>query len=275
MADFSVLMSVYHGDHPAFFRRALQSISSDQQLPPSQIVLVQDGPLPEPLRAVMEEAAKICAPCPLTVVPLAENQGLAQALQVGLTYCDYDIVARADADDICLPQRFAKQIPLMDNLDILGAAIAEFSEDERRHGLVRSLPQRAEEIREILPLRDPFNHPAVVIRKGAVIAAGGYDNRTKMEDYWLFARMIHGGARVANIPDVLVYYRVGAGAYHRRGGWDMLHAEWELQRAMRELGVTSRFQMWRNMAVRGTYRLIPAQVRKALYHAAMRTGWRR
>lgn len=275
MTEFSVLMSVYRGDNPAHLRRALTSISTDQQLAPNQIVLVRDGPLPKPLQAVFTAADEICHPVRLTPVVLEENRGLARALQAGLAHCDYDIVARADADDICLPQRFAKQIPKMADLDLLGAAIQEFHEDEGNAGLVRTLPEGAAEIRQILPLRDPFNHPAVVLRKSAVAAVGGYDNLTKMEDYWLFARMVHAGARVANLSEVLVYYRVGAGAYHRRGGIDMLQAEYRLQRALHCIGVTSTWQMARNVAVRCSYRLIPAAVRKALYHTAMRTGWRR
>lgn len=275
MAEFSVLMSVYRGDNPDYVRRALASVSCDQQLAPNQIVLVQDGPLPPPLQAVVDDAGEICHPVPVTPVVLEENRGLARALQAGLTHCAFDIVARADADDICLPQRFAKQIPKMAHLDLLGAAIQEFHDDEGQVGLVRALPQTAPEIRQVLPLRDPFNHPAVVLRKSAVAKAGGYDNLTKMEDYWLFARMVHGGARVANLPEVLVYYRVGAGAYQRRGGLDMFKAEYQLQRALRRIGVTSRAQMARNLAVRCSYRLIPASVRKVLYHTAMRTGWRR
>ena len=46
-----------------------------------------------------------------------------------------------------------------------------------------------------------------------------------MEDYWLFARMIDAGARVANVAEPLVKYRVGAGAYARRGGWQLLRSE--------------------------------------------------
>ncbi len=73
--------------------------------------------------------------------------------------------------------------------------------------------------------RDPFNHPTVVYRRRAVVAAGGYQHLNKMEDYWLFVRMIQDGARVANLAEPLVLYRVGAGAYQRRGGTAMLRTE--------------------------------------------------
>ncbi|MDO4605983.1 MAG: glycosyltransferase [Bowdeniella nasicola] len=275
MPKFSVLMSAYAGDDPVHLERALVSVSRDQQLAPDQIVLVQDGPVPADLAAVIDRAAEICAPVPVTPVPLPDNRGLALALRAGMRACEHDVIARADADDICLPERFARQIPLMEDLDLLGSAIAEFHDDAAAPGLVRALPETAAEIRAILPLRDPFNHPSVVLRASAAAQAGGYDNLTCMEDYWLFARMVQAGARVANLPDVLVLYRVGDGAYHRRGGWRMLRGEWQLQRAMRQAGMTTPVQYVRNLAVRGGYRLIPAWVRRPLYRVAMRTRWKR
>ena len=46
-----------------------------------------------------------------------------------------------------------------------------------------------------------------------------------MEDYLLFARMVDAGARPANLAEPLVCYRVGAGAYARRGGRQLLRSE--------------------------------------------------
>ena len=70
----------------------------------------------------------------------------------------------------------------------------------------------------MIRFRDPFNHPTVVYRRSAVLAAGGYTDMALMEDYLLFARMVDGRRRPANLAEPLVYYRVGAGAYARRGG---------------------------------------------------------
>jgi hypothetical protein len=88
-----------------------------------------------------------------------------------------------------------------------------------------------------------------------------------MEDYLLFTRMVVGGARPANLPEPLVYYRVGAGAYARRGGRDLLRAELALQRRLRQLDLTTRRQYARNVAVRGGYRLVPEALRRVAYRA--------
>jgi hypothetical protein len=65
----------------------------------------------------------------------------------------------------------------------------------------------------------------------------------------------------------LVYYRIGAGAYARRGGKALLRSELALQRRFRELGITNRRQYLRNVLVRGGYRLVPEALRKTAYRA--------
>src|SRR5690606_25821390 len=98
-----------------------------------------------------------------------------------------------------------------------------------------------------------------------------------LEDYLLFTRMIEGGAVPANLPDPLVHYRVGEGAYARRGGGALLRSELALQRRFRDLGITTRWEYLRNVVVRGGYRMVPEDVRKVAYRRllANRSGERR
>jgi GT2 family glycosyltransferase len=269
---FTVLTSVYAGDDPKQFERALKSVTREQQLKPDQVVLVQDGPVPPALQESIDRASEIAGQ-PVDVVRLEENQGLANALQAGLQITRHEVIARADADDISLPERFAKQIPLMRGRDLIGSAIAEFEDDEAKWGMIRVLPARHETIAETARFRDPFNHPTVVMRRSALENAGGYQHLERLEDYWLFVRMIATGARTANIAEPLVAYRVGAGAYARRGGLDLFKSEVELQRNMCEIGFTTPTQHARNLVVRAGYRLIPTQMRKALYTAVGTLSW--
>jgi hypothetical protein len=119
----------------------------------------------------------------------------------------------------------------------------------------------------VIRFRDPFNHPTVVYRRSAVQAAGGYSDMALMEDYLLFTRMVAGGARPGNLAEPLVCYRVGAGAYARRGGTRLLRSELSLQRRLRRLGITTRRQYLRNVVVRGGYRMVPEPVRRTAYRA--------
>ncbi|WP_066465138.1 glycosyltransferase [Sanguibacter suarezii] len=270
--NFSVLLPVYAGDRPDFLRRAYDSVTTEQTLRPDEVVIVRDGPVGEALSALLDELG--AGEVPTRIVALPVNGGLAAALEVGLAACAHEIVARMDADDISLPGRFAAQVPLVaGGLDIVGSAIQEFAE-ESEPGLVRCPPVGAEEIRRRARFVSPFNHPTVVYRKSAVRDAGGYQDLPLMEDYWLFARMLAAGAGAANIPEPLVLYRIGAGAYARRGGRGILRSELVFQRKMLSIGFLSWPQFLRNCAVRGVYRLVPEGIRKVGYRAFIRKGWK-
>ena len=105
----------------------------------------------------------------------------------------------------------------------------------------------------------------MLFRAELVREVGGYTDFALMEDYLLWAKMIVAGARVANVAEPLVKYRVGAGAYARRGGVRQLRAELALQRRFRAIGFTSRRQCVRNVLVRGGYRLVPERLRRLAY----------
>jgi glycosyltransferase involved in cell wall biosynthesis len=205
---------------------------------------------------------------PVKHVVVDDNVGLGPALDAGLEACTHEIVARMDSDDVSRPDRFEKQVPVVEaGADIVGSGLTEFGTSV--HDVVgrRTPPTDPDEIRRVIRFRDPFNHPTVVYRRSAVLAAGGYTDMALMEDYLLFTRMVEAGARPANLAEPLVCYRVGAGAYARRGGRRLLRSELMLQRRFRQLGITSRREYLRNVAVRGGYRLVPETVRRTAYRA--------
>jgi GT2 family glycosyltransferase len=266
---FSLLLSTYGGDDPVFLRDAFVSTVQEQTRRPDEVVLVQDGPVPEELAEVMRDLIAT-SPVPVKHVVMDANVGLGPALDAGLEACAHEIVARMDADDVSRPDRFEKQLPLVEaGADIVGSGLLEFGTSVDEVVGRRTPPTDPDEIRRVIRFRDPFNHPTVVYRKSAVLGAGGYTDMALMEDYLLFTRMIDAGARPANIADPLVYYRVGAGAYARRGGMQLLRSELALQKRFRDLGITSRGEYLRNVAVRGGYRLVPESVRKVAYRSLL------
>jgi glycosyltransferase involved in cell wall biosynthesis len=268
---FSLLMPVYVGDRPAFLRRAFDSSVVEQHRRPAEVVLVQDGPVSYDLEQCLAKLVET-SPVPVRLVRLRDNVGLGEALEAGLAACAHEVVARMDADDVSLPERFALQLPVIEaGADLVGTALLEIGEGE--HDVVgRRVPPTAPAlIATTARLHDPFNHPTVVYRRSAVAAAGGYQRLPLMEDYWLFARMIASGAHTANRPEPLVMYRVGAGAYQRRGGLPLLRAELALQWRFVRSGFTTPPQYLRNVVVRGLYRLVPGAVRRPFYRALVAT----
>jgi glycosyltransferase involved in cell wall biosynthesis len=276
LPPFTVLMPVYRGDRPAFVRDAFRSTVTDQVLRPSEVVIVQDGPIPPELEEMLAELER-SPDATVRREVLPRHAGLAEALNVGLRASSNDIIARMDADDISLPDRFARQLPLLlDGYDIVGSGIGEFVEDasgERSVVAYRTPPLEAEAIERYARFHVPLYHPTVVFRRPAVVAAGGYQACGYMEDYWLWARMLTSGARVANSPEPLLHYRVSSGAFARRGGWALLRSELALQRRFRSIGFTSPAQFVRNVSIRGLYRLTPEALRRRAYRRMMAGGF--
>lgn len=271
--SFLLLLPVYAGDRAEFFTRAFTSAVTEQAVRPNQVVIVQDGPVGAELRDAIAAVVE-SSPVPVEHVALTENVGLAIALTRGLQHCAHDVVARMDADDVALPQRFARQMPLIaEGYDLVGTGMYEF-DGVGRITFTRTPPTGSDEIAAAARFKDPFNHPTVVYRKSIVEAAGGYRDLPLMEDYWLFARIIAAGARVENVPDPLVMYRVDAGAYSRRGGSRLFRSELRLQREFRRDGFVTRGQYLRNVLVRGGYRFVPVGVRRLAYRGFSNSGRR-
>jgi glycosyltransferase involved in cell wall biosynthesis len=265
--DVTLLLSVYAGSSPDQLREAFESSVHRQTLRPDAVVVVEDGPLGAGLVAELDRLTTT-SPVPVARRRLERNVGLAAALNAGLDGITTEFVARMDADDVSAPERLARQLPVIRErgLDILGSALAEFHGGIGTVDALRVPPVGADDIRRSIPFRQPFNHPTVVLRRSAVLEAGGYPTDVgRFEDYVLFARMLAAGAAADNLPEPLLYYRVDDGAYHRRGGWRHFLAEVRLQRELRRIGITTRAQWFRNVLLRGPYRLVPVGVRAVAY----------
>lgn len=249
--DFSVAMSVYGKDDPGFFDRALSSITDEQTLKPSQIVLVADGPLRAELDAVIEKYQKKYGI--FKIIRLPENRGLGNALKLALENADFELVARMDSDDVSLPTRFEKQVVYFEKdsaPDVVGGDISEFIGEEKNIVAYRRVPTDPADIRAYLKKRCPFNHMTVMYKKSAVLSAGGYLDLHFNEDYYLWIRMQLAGATFANTGTVLVNVRTGSNLYARRGGKRYFQSEKYLQKFMLEHKMMSRLTYAGNVTKR-------------------------
>ena len=109
--EFSVLMLVYAGDRPDQFDAALRSITA-QTLPPAEIVLVVDGPVPEGTDAVIRKYQEELASSgtEFRIIRSEKNLGCGGAKRLGFGQCTYPLIAMMDADDLSVPDRFEKQM---------------------------------------------------------------------------------------------------------------------------------------------------------------------
>src|SRR5690606_8231587 len=106
--ELSALLSVYHKESRLLMKDALNSIIQ-QTLPPSEIVIVKDGPLTDELEDMLSTFTDQYKDL-FNIVSLDKNSGLGNALKIGLENCRHELVARMDTDDIARPYRFKMQV---------------------------------------------------------------------------------------------------------------------------------------------------------------------
>ena len=248
---FSVLMSVYRNDRPVYFRSAVESVTIKQTLPPAEVLIVIDGPIPDELRTTVAElAAEIPA---IKLVWLEKNGGLGNALRIGMEAVSHELVLRMDSDDISMPDRFEKQIAYLQahpECDLLGGQITEFIDRESNIVGLRKVACDHSDIIAGMNKRCPFNHVSVAMLRSRVLAVGNYQDWHFNEDYYLWIRMAEAGCHMVNLPDVLVNVRIGKEMYARRGGWKYFKSEKGLQDYMRHHGMLSYPRYIFNVSVR-------------------------
>mgnify|MGYP002624599056 CR=1 FL=1 len=231
---FSVLLSVYKNDNPEHFRIALESITSDQTVRPSEVILVVDGPVPNGIDEVISDVQKDASKL-YHIIRFDKNQGLGIALQKGMEVATNDIVIRMDSDDIAVPDRLDRQIRFMishQDVAICGGQIEEFVDEENNIVGKRMVPCSNDDIRNYMKSRCPFNHMTVALRRSEVLRAGNYQPWFWNEDYYLWIRMMLAGCKFANLLETLVHVRVGKDMYARRGGMKYFKSEEGIQRFM-------------------------------------------
>ena len=221
---FSVLIPVYAKDRPLDFKYALNSIWADQVRKPDEVVIVVDGPVSKNIESEIE---LFCNCCPVVKVHyIKSNKGLAAALNIGLGICKYPYIARMDADDISLPNRFKIQKEFLTNnpdIVILGGAIEEF-EDDGIGKYIRKYPLRTKDIKSSISKASPFAHPTVIIKKDILelfkYKENLHSNKKTIvsgnEDIDLWFRIIGQGYEVANTEEVILKYRKAKSFYKRR-----------------------------------------------------------
>lgn len=268
---FSVLMSLYIQADPEYLNEALSSIWNAQSLKPSQIVLVKDGPLTPQLNLIIGTWACLLSER-FVIVELSKNLGLASALNEGLKYCEFELVARMDADDIATPDRFKLQIEFMSlhpEVSVLSGAVEEWSDDMSSLLSTRLLPLDHADLVRFARYRNPMSHPAVVFRKSAILSIGGYPTKIFPEDYLLWGLLMSEGFIHANLPNVLVRMRMDESLSKRRGRV-FLRGQLDAFNIFRKIGFFSWTQYFASSLVIIAVRLAPRFLRILLYKYARR-----
>ena len=268
--EFSVLMSVYYKENSNNLKLALDSVIN-QTLMPNEIILVEDGPLTDELYKLIDEYEKKYEF--LKIVKLEKNSGLGIALNEGLKHCHYEYVARMDSDDISLPNRFEEQVKFItehQDIDVVGSNIIEFDDETGNDLNYKLVPLSQEEVKTYIKKRNPMNHMTVFFKKSSVIDSGSYINCPLFEDYFLWARMISKGYKLANIEKTLLRARSGMNMCSRRGSISYIKCITNFQNKLLKLHIINIFEYFYNLIIRITISLLPNKIRCVFYQKKLR-----
>ena len=214
---YSVLMSVYINDKEEYLKSCIESMLN-QTIKPDQVVIVEDGEIDDACEKLISNF-KSSEPDLFDIIKLEKNEGLANALNIGMKYCRNDLIARMDADDFSLPTRCEEEIKMFEKypeLVVCGSNIDEFSGNFRKTNLSRIVPSEYDDIVKFFKKRQPFNHPTVMMKKSVVERCGAYIGLRRKEDFDLFSRIVTAGYYVRNINKSLYLYRADENNYKRR-----------------------------------------------------------
>jgi glycosyltransferase involved in cell wall biosynthesis len=139
------------------------------------------------------------------------KEGLTASLNRGLALTQSPYLARMDADDICLPERFERQVAFLDarpEVVAVGTQVLLTDEGGRPIGPLATPETHAEiDGAHASGLGGRIIHPSVMLRVDALRAIGGYrSDLVTAQDYDLWLRLAEVG-QLANLPETLLQFR--------------------------------------------------------------------
>lgn len=140
-----------------------------------------------------------------------KNLGLAMNLNKGISFAKGEYIARTDADDLCMPDRFEKQVQFLDaNKEICVLATNKVMIDESDKYLykAKALPTDYQKIRKLLEYQSFLSHSSIMYRKKDIESIGCYRSLPTSQDYDLWLRCIENNFNISVLDDYLVKNKI-------------------------------------------------------------------
>lgn len=204
MPEISVILPVYNSAE--YLPAAIESVLN-QDFGDFEFIIINDGSTDKSEEIIhsFKDKRIIC-------LKNEKNIGLIKTLNRGIDAARGKYIARMDADDACLPDRFSNQYRYMEahpETGVLGTAYFLWNNStlKRTHVFTNN-----SELRTLLMFNSCFCHPSVMIRKSCLINADSSynENELHVEDYGLWMRL-SSHTQLANLDVPLLQYRHHAG----------------------------------------------------------------
>lgn len=207
MNNISVVMSTYN-EEVSQLRESIESILN-QTHKEFEFIIIVDNPKNDEIIRVLEEYSN--KDNRIKIIKNEENIGLAASLNKGMKEAKGKYIARMDADDIALPNRFEKEYIFLEensDIDIVSSNVIFIDNNDKVIGGPKYLPKNDEEIKKILKYNSPIHHPSVMFRKDKINEIGNYRLFPASQDYDLWLRASYYNLKFAILNEKLLKYRI-------------------------------------------------------------------
>lgn len=200
--SLSVLMTVYNGG--PYLRQAVESVLK-QSYSDFEFLIVDDASTDG-----SQEILKAYQDPRIRIIQNSSNQGQTASLNIGLHNAQGEYIARIDADDVAFPHWLRSQVDFLKNnrarIDVLSAGLVTFS--EKGLGKAYFSPSCREDFLLKAIIKSPINHGSALIRKGAILDMGGYDDDYKIAaDYHVWINLLRQNGSISSNPDIVMAIR--------------------------------------------------------------------
>lgn len=214
MPKVSVIMGIYNTNNKIMVKKAIDSIIN-QSFSDFEFIICDDGSSDNTYEIVKEIISndKRCI-----LIKNNRNMGLAYSLNNCLKIAKGEYIARMDADDISMLDRFEKQVKFLDNnpqYAIVGGNAELFNEE----GAYSKRAMKEYPTKEDLLFGTIFIHPSIMMRKDILLKLNGYravKETSRCEDYDLWLRLYAHGYKGYNIQENIYKFREDINAFKRR-----------------------------------------------------------
>lgn len=198
--EITVLMPVYNAE--AYIDQAIESILK-QTFEAYEFIIINDGSTDRSWQVILTFSDNR-----IVYKNHSQNQGLISTLNEGIEIAKGKYIARMDNDDISVSTRLEKQYLFMEanpEIDILGSWFSVIGSD-----IKKTLPVSDAECKVKLLQNNVFGHPTMFIRKDSLLRSGLKYNSSCLhaEDYRLWIDSAIKGLKFANLPEILLNYRI-------------------------------------------------------------------
>lgn len=207
MEKLSVIMTVYN-EKADWLKKSIESILN-QSFDKFELIIILDDPSNEELANIVSKFKELDSRIKSYTNDV--NMGLVKSLNRAIGKASGKFIARMDADDIAMPDRFEKQIEFLnsnEDIKLVGTNWKCIGEDDEilfNHG---KLPSNYNFIKNNIKYNNMFLHPSWMFKAEILTEIEGYREMTFCEDFDFITRLLTSNIKISNINEYLMLYRV-------------------------------------------------------------------